>query len=147
MVIPMYARKKCTEKFPELFQDETAVKLMEKIDYDFSELENKSKSTMQEFGFLEVAMRQNDLAWEIKNYLEEHPDASVVNLGCGPDNTGRSCDNGLCRIYNIDFPDVIAARNDLKVEKNCGHGGIFAESERLVNALTAAYQNMPDYTV
>ena len=68
---------------------------------------------MQRFGFLEVAMRPNDLAWEIRDYLNAHPNAAVVNLGCGLDNTGRCCDNGKCKIYNLDFPDVITVRNKL----------------------------------
>lgn len=58
---------------------------------------------MQRFGFLEVAMRQNDLAYEVRDYLKTHPTAAVVNLGCGLDSTGRTCDNGSCRIYNLDF--------------------------------------------
>ena len=58
-------------------------------------------------------MRQNDLAWEVRDYLKTHPNAAVVNLGCGLDSTGRSCDNGSCNIYNLDFPDVIAVRNEL----------------------------------
>ena len=58
-------------------------------------------------------MRQNDLAFEVRDYLKPHPNAAVVNLGCGLDNTGRSCDNGSCKIYNLDFPDVIAVRNEL----------------------------------
>ena len=101
---------------------------------------------MQRFGSLEVAMRQNDLAWEVKDYLKTHPKAALVNLGCGLDTatnpapgaelsstrrtrtrnsaptvresstgiyTGRSCDNGSCKIYNLDFPDVITVRNEL----------------------------------
>ena len=68
---------------------------------------------MQRFGSLEVAMRQNDLAFEVRDYLKSHPNAAVVNLGCGLDNTGRACDNGSCKIYNLDFPDVIAVRNEL----------------------------------
>ena len=94
LIIPLYGRKKCTEKFPQLFKDETAVRLIEQIDYDFSEVEKKGDSTMQEFGFLEIAIRQNDLAYEVKEYLKSHPNAAVVNLGCGLDNTGRNCDNG-----------------------------------------------------
>ena len=58
-------------------------------------------------------MRQNDLAWEVRNYLKTHPSAAVVNLGCGLDNTGKACDNGRCKIYNLDFPDVIALRQQL----------------------------------
>lgn len=58
-------------------------------------------------------MHQNDLAWEVRDYLREHPNAAVVNLGCGLDDTGRSCDNGSCRSYNLDFPGVIAVRDAL----------------------------------
>lgn len=113
LVIPMYGRKMCSELYPSLYRDETAIRLLEQIDYDFSALVKKSKSTMQRFGFLEVAMRQNALAIEVRDYLKTHPNAAVVNLGCGLDDTGRSCDNGACRIYNLDFPDVIAVRNAL----------------------------------
>ena len=113
LVIPLYGRKVCSEKFPTLFRDETALRLMGEIDYDFSQLEAKSKGVMYQFGFLEVAMRQSDLAWEVRDYLRTHPKAAVVNLGCGLDDTGRSCDNGLCKIYNLDFPDVIAVRDKL----------------------------------
>ena len=113
LVIPLYGRKMCSTLHPRLFYDETAIRLMDEIDYDFTLLEKKSKSLMQRFGFLEAAMRQNDLAWEVRDYLASHPDAAVVNLGCGLDNTGRSCDNGRCRIYNLDFPDVIRVRDEL----------------------------------
>ena len=58
-------------------------------------------------------MRQNDLAFEVRAYLKNHPCAAVVNLGCGLDNTGRACDNGRCKICNLDFPDVIALRQQL----------------------------------
>ena len=113
LIIPLFARKVCSELYPNLYRDETAVRLIEKIDYDFSEAEKNSRSLMQRFGSLEVAMRQNDLAFEVRDYLKDHPKAAVVNLGCGLDSTGRACDNGRCKIYNLDFPDVIAVRNEL----------------------------------
>ena len=113
LIIPLYSRKLCSELYPNIYRDKTAVQLINKIDYDFSQVEKNSRSLMQRFGALEVAMRQNDLAWEVRDYLKDHPKAAVVNLGCGLDNTGRSCDNGSCKIYNLDFPDVIAVRNEL----------------------------------
>ena len=113
LIIPLYARKMCSELYPALYRDETAQQLVNEVDYDFSPLQKKSRSLMQRFGFLEVAMRQNDLAFEVRAYLKDHPHAAVVNLGCGLDNTGRSCDNGSCKLYNLDFPDVIAVRNAL----------------------------------
>ena len=113
LVIPLYGRKLCSERYPTLYRDETAIRLIDQIDYDFSEAEKNSRGLMQRFGALEVAMRQNDLAFEVQAYLKNHPCAAVVNLGCGLDSTGRACDNGSCKIYNLDFPDVIAVRNEL----------------------------------
>ncbi len=113
LIIPLFARKVCSELYPNIYRDETAVRLIDEIDYDFSEAEKKSRSLMQRFGSLEVAMRQNDLSFEVRDYLKDHPNAAVVNLGCGLDGTGRACDNGRCKIYNLDFPDVIAVRNEL----------------------------------
>ncbi len=112
LIIPLYARKVCSELYPNLYRDETAVRLIDEIDYDFSEAEKKSRSLMQRFGSLEVAMRQNDLAFEVRDYLKP-PQCGGGQLGCGLDSTGRSCDNGSCKIYNLDFPDVIAVRNEL----------------------------------
>ena len=113
LIIPLYARKVCSELYPSLYRDETANQLIDKIDYDFSDATKNSHALMQRFGSLEVAMRQNDIAFEIRDYLNSHPKAAVVNLGCGLDATGRACDNGICKIYNLDFPDVIAVRNEL----------------------------------
>ena len=113
LIIPLFARKVCSELYPDLYRDETAVRLIDQLDYDFSEAEKNSRSLMQRFGSLEVTMRQYDIAFEVRDYLKDHPNAAVVNLGCGLDSTGKACDNGSCKIYNLDFPDVIAVRNEL----------------------------------
>ncbi len=113
LIIPLYGRKMCSEKFPDLYQDVFAKKLCEKLDYDFSELEKKKNTFLYEFGALEAAMRQLGMVWEIKNYLDKFPNATIVNLGCGLDETGKTCDNGLCKIINIDFLEVISIRNRL----------------------------------
>lgn len=118
LVIPLYGRKLCTEQFPNLFRDEKAVGLIDRIDYDFSVLEKRSKSFAHRFGALEVAMRENDLMIEAKEYLKDHPRAALVNLGCGLDQTAENCDNGKCMIYNLDLPDVIAVRNELLPESD-----------------------------
>lgn len=113
LLVPLYGRKMCAEKFPDLYTDNTAKQLCDNIDYDFSTLEAKKDSFFYEFGALEAAMRQLDIMWEINVYLKIFPNAAIVNLGCGLDQTGRVCDNGTCRIYNLDFPEIIAAREQL----------------------------------
>ena len=39
LIIPLYSRKVCTELYPNLDRDVTAVRLLDQIDYDFSEVE------------------------------------------------------------------------------------------------------------
>ena len=117
LIVPLYGRKMCSEKFPELYTDIFAKELCERIDYDFTDLEKKNNSFLYEFGSLEAAMRQLDIMWEIKEYLKKYPEATVVNLGCGLDETGKACDNGICHIVNIDFPDIIEIREKLIVVK------------------------------
>jgi len=113
LIIPLYGRKLCAEQFPALYQDEYAAKVCESIDYDFSQFKSKENNVMYQFGGLEGAMREKDMLWEITDYLKGHPNAAVVNLGCGLNMTGRTADNGSCRIYNLDFPDVIESRDKL----------------------------------
>ena len=113
LIIPLYARKLCAEQFPTLYQDEYSAKICESIDYDFSQFKSRENSAMYQFGALEGAMREKDMVWEITDYLKAHPKAAVVNLGCGLNMTGRTADNGTCRIYNLDFPAVIKSRNEL----------------------------------
>ena len=47
LIIPLYARKVCSELYPNLYRDETAVSLINEIDYDFSEAEKNSRGLMQ----------------------------------------------------------------------------------------------------
>lgn len=124
LIIPLYGRKVCSDRFPHLFNDPEARRLCDMLDYDFSGKGSRMESGAGLFGALEVAQRQYDLACEVTEYLKDHPNAAVVNLGCGLDDTFRKCDNGTCRGYNIDMPDVIEIREQLlsaaEREKNLG---------------------------
>ena len=93
-MIPLWGRKYCSE----IYRDPMAEKIMGKLDYDFSVLDTKKKSTLFRFGYLEAAARYMDL---------------VVNLGCGLDCTAENNAEPSCKIYNIDRPDVIGVRNRL----------------------------------
>ena len=109
LIIPLYARKVCSQLYPNLYRDETAVSLINEIDYDFSEAEKNSRRLMQRFGSLEVAMRQNDLAFEVKDYLKIHPNAGrlreseinfvfcerVLYVGTAPEQKTKSAKSGL----------------------------------------------------
>lgn len=113
LIIPLYARKVCSDHYPQLFNDESAKRICGMLDYDFDSQKKKMESSVGLFGALEVGQRHYDLIWEVQEYLKSHPKAAVVNLGCGLDDTFSKVDNGTCCGFNIDMPDVIAIRNEL----------------------------------
>ena len=113
LVIPLFGRLVCSERFPQLFSDPEARRICDSLDYDFAAKRKKMESPAGLFGALEVAQRQYDLRCEVEAYLKDHPKAAVVNLGCGLDDTFSKADNGLCRGFNLDLPDVIAVRDEL----------------------------------
>ena len=46
LILPLYSRKLCTELYPNLYRDETAVRLLDQVGFEFSEAEEKSRSLM-----------------------------------------------------------------------------------------------------
>lgn len=107
LVMPLYGRAICSEKYPDSFQDPGAEEVIKKIDYDFSGLKYPQHTIVV------WAMRKRFMCDRIKLYLREHPNATIVNLGCGTDEIFSLIDNGSCRLINLDLPDVIEARRKL----------------------------------
>ena len=139
LIIPLYGRKVCSDRFPELFKDPEAERICSMLDYDFAEKGKRMESGVGLFGALEVAQRQFDIACEVRNYLKIHPNAAAVNLGCGLDDTFRKCDNGTCKGYNIDMPDVIKVRNELLPEKDREKNlGFDLNDEKWMDAIDAS---------
>lgn len=109
LIIPLYARKLAMDMYPDLFNDKECQMLFDQIDYRFK----ASAKSKQRIGALMAATRQYNMASVCREYLNDHPNACVVNIGCGLDTTFRQIDNGTAKGYNIDFPDVIDVRNEL----------------------------------
>lgn len=107
LVLPLNARAYCSKKYPDIFPDKMAEELVEKIDYDFDSLEYK------EFMMITWAFRNKMLIERAKEYLKAHPQATIVNLGCGVDTSFSEIDNGKCHFINLDLPYVIKAREEL----------------------------------
>lgn len=109
LLIPLYGRKLAMDLYPDLFADKECQSLLESIDFDVPPM----TGIKARIGALMAATRQFDMAEACRRYLKEHPNAAVINLGCGLDTTFYQVDNGTAKGYNLDFPDVIRARNEL----------------------------------
>lgn len=73
----------CSRHFPSLLKDPEAERICESLDYDFESKMKKMESAAGLFGAMEVAQRHYDLICEVRDYISDHPSASVVNMGSG----------------------------------------------------------------
>lgn len=113
LILPLYGKSWAVNNYPDIFKDDDCRIIMSSIDYDFSPLDSKAGDIKAKMGFLAAATRQYALVTEIKDYLIGHPEALVVNMGCGLDTAGHQADNGTCIFVNLDFPNVIELREKL----------------------------------
>jgi O-methyltransferase involved in polyketide biosynthesis len=104
LFIPLYFRALETQRINGLFRDDPAVELVEKIDYDFSRF--KGYDLLQ----TAVAMRVREMDRCVQEFIEAHPRATVVNLGCGLDTRFQRLDNGLLQWFELDLAPVISLR-------------------------------------
>ena len=117
LIIPLYGRKLAMDLYPDLFADRECQSLLENIEFEAPPMTGiKAK-----IGALMAATRQFDMAEACRQYLKCHPNAAVINLGCGLDTTFYQADNATAVAYNLDFPDVIRVRNDLLPQKEREH--------------------------
>lgn len=107
LMMPLYGRVYCEEHFPGTFPNKAAKETAARVDYDF----DKVKSS--ELNMITWGLRAKMLQDQAKKYLEAHPKATIINLGCGLDQSFAEVDNGSCKFINMDLPDVIEAREKI----------------------------------
>lgn len=112
LVLPLYGRSVISRQYPGLFQDKEAEDMVSRLDYDFS------RSRMTFYSNLLYGLRQKIMTEGIKAYLEEHPEAVIVNIGAGLDTSFSKVDNGRLTWYNLDLPEVISLREKLLAPSN-----------------------------
>jgi O-methyltransferase involved in polyketide biosynthesis len=106
LLLPLWGRAVETQKKESLLIDKTAVEIVEKIDYDFSAL-SKDLSAVSLFGWIRRSLLIDET---IKQFIEKHSKATIINIGCGLDTTFERVDNGTIHWYDLDMPDVIELR-------------------------------------
>lgn len=94
--------------------DHVAASDIERIDYDFGRMHRALHPDTNQFM---VALRSAQFDELITGYLQRHPDAVVLHLGCGLHSRGLRMappDGGPW--YDVDLPNVIALRRQLHSE-------------------------------
>lgn len=112
MLVPVYARALESKKKKPAFYDETAINIVDSIDYDFKK---HGKSKMNMWG---CAARTIIFDREVTAYIRKHPECSVINMACGLDARFNRVDNGRIQWYNIDFDNVMNIRKNIFSKNN-----------------------------
>lgn len=107
LLIALHARA-IEARLPEpMLRDSSALRLIEKIDYDFSrfKLAGHDQTT--------TIMRLREFDRRTHEFLIRHPCSVVVHIGCGLDTRFERVDDGLVEWYDLDLPEVIELRQKL----------------------------------
>lgn len=115
LLIPLYIRAQEMREPSPLLRDESAVALVERLDYDFKRIKLRN---MNRVG---IVMRARRIDLWTRGFLTVHPDAVVVHIGCGLDTRFERVDDGRVVWYDLDLPEVVALRRELLPERPRGH--------------------------
>ncbi len=113
LLVTLYLRALESRSKDSILADHAAADVIRRIDYDFGSL--KIRMTAGDRYLVVLRAKQLDL-WAI-DFLSRHPDATVLQLGCGLDS--RASRLGLpagVRWFDVDYPDVIDLRRQFYPE-------------------------------
>ena len=114
MLCMLYLRACESQLANSVLGDHFAAQDVARIDYDFKRIHRIIRPAINQFG---VALRGAQVDAWITDYLNGHPDAVVLHLGCGLHSRAfrLAVPEGV-RWFDIDLPQVIALRRKLYSE-------------------------------
>jgi O-methyltransferase involved in polyketide biosynthesis len=103
LLVPLYARAVDALQKRPILNDPKAVEMVGSIDWDFRRFHQRWRLAA---GVLRTAMYDE---W-VKEFLERHPEGTVVEIGAGLNTRFERLDNGTVHWFDLDLPDVVALR-------------------------------------
>jgi O-methyltransferase involved in polyketide biosynthesis len=107
-----------------ILRDPWAEEAMRHIDYDMSKtLKGVSSWGMwKDIGCIVIATRAATFDQLTNQYLTDHPDATVLHVGCGMDSRVFRVDPpASAQWFDVDYPDVVDLRRQLFPERDAYH--------------------------
>jgi methyltransferase (TIGR00027 family) len=115
MLVTLYLRAQESRSPGSILRDDAAADAMRRIGYNFNTLKMRATAGDRYL----VVLRAKQLDEWAADFLRRHPDATVVQLGCGLDSRAfrLAIPEGV-RWFDVDFPDVIELRRKLYPEND-----------------------------
>jgi O-methyltransferase involved in polyketide biosynthesis len=121
LLMTLYGRALQSQWEHPILRDPWAEEAVRRIDYDFSKLYGYAGvfgHLVSGLGCTIIATRAGTFDLETTRYLADHPEATVLHLGCGLDARVFRVDPPVSvSWFDVDYPDVIAVRRQLLPER------------------------------
>lgn len=107
LLLPLVGRAKATEMASLDFTDEVAAQIV-------STLRNQLDPHFRAvdlYSTLCYASRAMKMSGALNEFIERHPNGTIINIGAGLDTIFYRIDNGHLRWYDLDLPDVVTLRS------------------------------------
>jgi O-methyltransferase involved in polyketide biosynthesis len=114
LLMPVWARAIESKKKKPILIDETAVDIMCAIDHDFTNM-SQNISEISQISWI-ARCKRFDIV--IRKFIAQHPDACIVNIGCGLDTTFERINDPGIHWYDLDLPEVIELRKNFVNESD-----------------------------
>lgn len=115
-LLMLYAKAVQSQWQNPILRDPLAEEAIRRIDYDFGK--ERWNKIWNKTGSMIVAIRARNFDLLTTSYLADHPDATVLHLGCGLDTRVYRVDPpASVNWFDVDYPDVIELRRKLYPER------------------------------
>jgi O-methyltransferase involved in polyketide biosynthesis len=104
LLMPLWARAVESRRSEPILHDSRAAQIVDSLDYDFGKF---ARRDFNQAGFCIRAAIVDQL---VRQFLQQHPSGTIVEIGTGLDTRFERLDNGTARWFELDLPDVIAVR-------------------------------------
>ena len=103
LLVPLYARAVDSLKKRPILKDPKALEMVQSIDWDFRRFHQRWRLAA---AILRTAMYD---AW-VEDFLDRHPEGTVVEIGAGLNTRFERLDNGTVHWFDLDLPDTVELR-------------------------------------
>ena len=103
LLVPLYGRALDSLGKRPILNDQKAVEMVRSIDWDFQRFNQRRR-------VLGCALRTAMYDECVKDFLNRHPEGTVVEIGAGLNTRFERLDNGTVHWFDLDLPDTVELR-------------------------------------
>jgi len=135
-LVPLYCRALEGRRRRPILTDPKAAEIVDSIEWDYQRFGQRRR-------VVACALRSAMFDVWVREFLERHPEGTVVEIGAGLNTRFERLDNGKVHWYDLDLPDMVELRR--KFFSDCGRRTTLAASVLDADWIAAVRQSPGPY--